>query len=85
MQAAFFSFQHTIKGVDQRIHEILLYQSQARAKESRDFQLLISNNTYVQYWSIAQCLAIMATGAFQVFFVRKLFSTEVTTKSGGRA
>lgn len=79
------NFTHSIKSVDQRIHEILLFQSQARAKESRDFNLLLSNNSYVQYWSMAQCVAIIAAGAFQVFFLRKLFETKVTTKSGGRA
>ncbi|XP_064077846.1 transmembrane emp24 domain-containing protein 5-like [Macrobrachium nipponense] len=79
------NFTHSIKGVDQRIHEILLFQSQARAKEARDFQLLLSNNSYVQYWSIMLCTAIVGTGALQVFFLRKLFECKVTTKSGGRA
>lgn len=80
-----FTFQHSIKTVDQRIHDMLLHQSQSRAKEARDFQLLISNNNYVQYWSLAQCIAIIGAGAFQVFYLRKLFDTKVTTKSGGRA
>nr|XP_045605840.1 transmembrane emp24 domain-containing protein B-like [Procambarus clarkii] len=79
------NFTHSIKGVDQRIHEMLLFQSQSRAKEARDFQLLISNNQYIQYWSLAQCIAIVGAGAMQVFFLRKLFDTQVTTKSGGRA
>ncbi|XP_045133516.1 transmembrane emp24 domain-containing protein 5-like [Portunus trituberculatus] len=79
------NFTHSIKGVDQHIHNILLFQSQARAKESRDFQLLISNNNYVLYWSLLQCIAIIATGALQVYFVRKLFSTDMDTKSGRRA
>ncbi|XP_063609787.1 transmembrane emp24 domain-containing protein 5-like [Penaeus indicus] len=85
MEVSVNNFTHSIKTVDQRIHDMLLHQSQSRAKEARDFQLLISNNNYVQYWSLAQCIAIIGAGAFQVFYLRKLFDTKVTTKSGGRA
>ncbi|KAK3857671.1 hypothetical protein Pcinc_016130 [Petrolisthes cinctipes] len=79
------NFTHSIKGVDQRIHEILLYQSQARAKESRDYQLLLSNNNYIQMWSFGQCLAILVTASLQVYFLRRFFEMQPTTKSGGRA
>lgn len=85
MDISHLSFTKSIKEIEQYIHKMLLLQSQSRAKESRDFQLLTSNNQYIQYWSLAQCIAIVGAGAMQVFFLRKLFDIQVTTKSGGRA
>lgn len=67
-------------GVDKRIHTILQLQQQARGREARDYNLLLANEAYVQYWSLAQCAVVIACFSLQVFFVKKLFET----KSGGR-
>ena len=64
---------------------MLLHQSNSRARESRDFQLLLDNNVYVQYWSIGLCISVIGTGIMQVYFVRKFFDEKKFTKSGGRA
>ncbi|XP_076049153.1 p24 family member logjam isoform X2 [Oratosquilla oratoria] len=79
------NFTSSISGVDKHIHSMLQYQSQARAKEARDFQLLLSNNSYVLYWSLAHCITVIASTSFQVYYLRKMFNTNPTTKSGGKA
>lgn len=54
-------------------------QSQSRGKEARDYNLLLDNEAYVQYWSLAQCIVVIGCFVVQVFFVKKLFETK-----GGR-
>lgn len=66
-------------GVDQRIGTVLQTLHKSRAHESRDAALLEDNLSYVQFWSVMQCIVIMATSSVQVYFVRKLFDTQ-----GGR-
>lgn len=74
-------FQSGLITVERNINEILQFQHFSRSKETRDFNLLEDNNTYVVRWSIAQIVVIMATTAVQVYFVRKLFDI----KTGGRS
>nr|SVE83243.1 EOG090X0AV2 [Daphnia magna] len=69
-----------LQGVDKRIQGILQMQQLARSREARDYNLLLDNETYVQNWSIAQCVVVIACFVVQVYFVKKLFET----KSGGR-
>lgn len=69
----------TLKSVDVRIGEMLRHQQYGRRHEARDYQLLLANNSYVQYWSIAQCAIVMIASSFQVYFVRKLFDVKNTT------
>ena len=52
---------------------MLQIQYMSRGREARDLNLLLDNNSYVQNWSIAQLLVIIATTVVQVYFVRKLF------------
>nr|CAG4636405.1 EOG090X0AV2 [Eubosmina coregoni]SVE69981.1 EOG090X0AV2 [Eubosmina coregoni] len=68
-----------LQGVDKRIQGILQMQSQSRGKEARDYNLLLDNEAYVQYWSLAQCIVVIGCFIVQVFFVKKLFETK-----GGR-
>ncbi|CAG0896230.1 unnamed protein product, partial [Darwinula stevensoni] len=69
------NFTNMIHGVDQRIQSMSKYQQMARNTESRDMGLIQSNQSYVQYWSLTQCIVVLATGTVQVLFLRKLFET----------
>jgi hypothetical protein len=55
------------------------HQSFSRAREARDYALIMDNNSYVQFWSFIQIVVIILTTTIQVYFVRKLFDI----KSGG--
>lgn len=70
--------------VDQRIGQVLQYQQHSRAKEALDFNLLEDNASYVAFWSVVQCLVIMGTASFQVYFVRKLFDDN-SSRGGGKS
>nr|CAG4650377.1 EOG090X0AV2 [Sida crystallina] len=66
----------TLQGVNRRIQEILQHQQLSRGREARDYNLLLDNNTYVQYWSLAQIMVVIACFVVQVYFVKKLFETK---------
>ncbi len=68
--------QQILSGVDQRLHSILQQQQLSRGREARDYNLLLDNESYVQYWSIAQCIVVIACFLVQVYFVKKLFETK---------
>ncbi|KAK5645541.1 hypothetical protein RI129_006841 [Pyrocoelia pectoralis] len=70
------NFTTGLKSVERNINDMLMYQHHSRAKESRDFNLINDNNTYVLRWSLVQIIVIMSTTALQVYFVRKLFETK---------
>ena len=55
---------------------ILIFQFQqlSRGLESRDYNLLISNMSYVSKWSMIQMLIVIVCGVVQVYFVKKLFA-----------
>nr|CAG4634977.1 EOG090X0AV2 [Alona affinis] len=65
-----------LSGVDKRLHAILQLQQMSRGREARDYNLLLDNEAYVQYWSLAQCLVVIACFLVQVYFVKKLFETK---------
>nr|CAG4638643.1 EOG090X0AV2 [Cyclestheria hislopi] len=65
-----------LQGVNMRIQEILQHQQLSRGREARDYNLLLDNNSYVQYWSFAQCTAVITAFLVQVYFVKKLFDTK---------
>ncbi len=75
-----FRLQRTLQGVDKRIQEIRQAQQLSRGKETRDYNLLLDNNSYVQYWSLAQICVVITCFFVQVHFVKRLFET----KSGVR-
>lgn len=62
--------------MEKNINEMLQIQYQSRGREARDLNLLLDNNSYVQNWSIAQLIVIIATTVLQVYFVRKLFEVK---------
>jgi len=70
------NFTGMISGVDQRIGSVLQLLHKSRSHESRDAAMLEDSLAYVSFWSIMQCLVIMATSSVQVYFVRKLFEVQ---------
>ncbi|XP_064459264.1 transmembrane emp24 domain-containing protein 5-like [Ornithodoros turicata] len=80
------NFTAVLQNVDGRVGEILKYSDQNRRQLAKDWYVVDSNNRYVQNWSLAQCVVIIATSAVQVYFVRKLFEVKkVTPTSKPRA
>lgn len=73
------NFTDTLQKVDGQVGEMLKYQDQNRRHLARDWYIVDGNNRYVQYWSLAQCVVIVATSALQVYFVRKLFEVKNVT------
>ncbi|KAL2093048.1 hypothetical protein ACEWY4_010360 [Coilia grayii] len=53
----------------------------ARMRRGTDYYLLMSNSTYVTYWSAAQSLVILLSGYLQLFFLKRLFNTKTTTET----
>ncbi|KAH8408534.1 hypothetical protein KR215_006977 [Drosophila sulfurigaster] len=75
------NFTATIGTVERNINDMLGYQAHSRHRESRDYALLLDNNSYIQTFSISQIIVILITCSIQVFFVRKLFDVRSNSKS----
>jgi hypothetical protein len=69
-------FQSTVKSVESNINHMLQHQYHVRSQETRDYNLLVDNKTYVNRWSIMQILLIIGTTTLQIYFLRKLFETK---------
>jgi len=76
------NFTSTLKTVDQRIQIMRQFQSMSRGAEARDFNLIQGNASYVQSWSMAQCVIVMFCTIVQVYFVKSFFR-DPREKSGG--
>ncbi|KAH8302551.1 hypothetical protein KR044_008126 [Drosophila immigrans] len=75
------NFTATIGTVERNINDMLGYQAHSRHRESRDYALLLDNNSYIQTFSLSQIVVILITCSIQVFFVRKLFDVRSNSKS----
>ncbi|XP_074102547.1 transmembrane emp24 domain-containing protein 5 [Cotesia typhae] len=75
------NFTSTIVNVEKNINEMLHTQVISRSREARDLNLITDNNSYVQNWSVAQIIVIIATTILQVYFVKKLFQERPTGSS----
>lgn len=60
------NFTATIGTVERNINNMLGYQAHSRHRESRDFALLLDNNSYIQTFSISQIVVILITCSIQV-------------------
>ena len=68
-----------IKIVD-NVHFMRRCQIYSRIISSADQYYIETNNVYIMYHSIAQCIVIIISGLVQTFFVKKLFQTPATNK-----
>lgn len=78
------TFTDSLMGVDKRIQTMRQFQQLSRGLESRDYNILESNRSYVSTWSLVQCLVIMCCGFVQVHFVKKLFDSEGRKVAGAK-
>ncbi|XP_045163993.1 transmembrane emp24 domain-containing protein 6-like isoform X2 [Mercenaria mercenaria] len=80
------NFSASIQTVQESVKETLVHQAQSRMHIIKDWYLITGNNTYIQRWSICQCIVVMMCSGIQVYFVRRLFrGTNVTPTSKPRA
>jgi len=75
------NFTQSITSVDSNMASVLQSLHHSRTRESRDYALLLDNNYYISFWSIVQCLIIIGTGGFHVYFIRNLFNQPATGKT----
>ncbi|EEB10509.1 transmembrane emp24 domain-containing protein 6 precursor, putative [Pediculus humanus corporis] len=75
------NFTESITKVQQNINEILQQQHFTRGRESRDYNILLDNKSYVQNWSIVQIFVIIIATFTQVYFVRKLFDVKSRSRA----
>ena len=74
------NFTQTLSGVDKRLQVMRQFQQLSRGLESRDYNLLTANMSYVSTWSLIQCTVVILSGVFQVYFLKQLFNTESAAK-----
>jgi len=67
------NFTQSLANVDQNIGVMLKALDHSRKQMSHDWYLVEGNHSYVQNWSIVQCLVIIVSSVTQVFFVKKFF------------
>ena len=77
------NFTETLSSVDKRVQVMRQFQQLSRGLESRDFNILKANLSYVTTWSLIQLVVVICCGITQVYFVRKLF--ESPTRGGGKS
>ncbi|XP_002739883.1 transmembrane emp24 domain-containing protein 5-like [Saccoglossus kowalevskii] len=68
-----------IETIADLIDDMIFKQVSTRRIAIKDWYLVIQNNSYVQQWSIIQCIVIVAASVFQTFFVRRLFNIKTVT------
>ncbi len=84
MDVAVGNFTETLQGVDRRIQVMRQFQQLSRGLESRDYNLLEANLSYVSTWSTVQVVVIVLCGVFQVYFVRSLFADNRSAMKSGK-
>lgn len=78
------NFTETLAGVDKKIQIMRQFQQLSRGLESRDFNLLSANLSYVSTWSLIQCAVVVLSGVMQVYFVKQLFNNEGRKVAGAK-
>ncbi|XP_060552556.1 transmembrane emp24 domain-containing protein 5-like isoform X3 [Ruditapes philippinarum] len=80
------NFTVSIQNVHESVKDALVHQAQSRMHVIKDWYLITGNNSYIQTWSICQCVVVIMCSGIQVFFVRRLFrGTNVTPTAKPRA
>ena len=61
--------------IQTNLHEVKQHQMFIRILNAKDWYFVKANNSYVMYYSIAQCIVVIISAFVQVHFIRKLFVT----------
>ncbi|XP_071116277.1 transmembrane emp24 domain-containing protein 5-like [Haliotis cracherodii] len=75
------NFSASLSDVEISLNEVKKHQMSSRLNVIRDWYLIMGNNRYVGYWSVAQCAVVVVAAACQVYFLRRLFTVPVVTSS----
>ncbi|KAI1297224.1 Transmembrane emp24 domain-containing protein 6 [Halotydeus destructor] len=67
------NFTTSLANVDHNIGVMLKHLDQSRKQMNHDWYIVDSNNSYIQWWSIIQCIVVIVSSLAQLFFVKKLF------------
>lgn len=78
------NFTTVLSGVDKRIQVMRQFQQLSRGLESRDYNLLEANLSYVSTWSLIQCAVVIISGFTQVHFVKSLFNSDGRKTAGAK-
>ncbi|XP_059082224.1 transmembrane emp24 domain-containing protein 1-like [Tigriopus californicus] len=78
------NFTTVLSGVDKRIQVMRQFQQLSRGLESRDYNLLEANLSYVSTWSLVQCAVVIVSGFTQVHFVKSLFNSDGRKTAGAK-
>ena len=65
-----------LNNIDQRLSKIVSLQHYFQAREARHRLTLESNNSRVFWWSLLECVVMVAAGLAQVVVIRSLFRTQ---------
>ncbi|XP_034974014.2 transmembrane emp24 domain-containing protein 6 [Zootoca vivipara] len=73
------AIEESTKKLLNSIFQMWRHYTFSRMKSTSDYFLLQSNYNYVNWWSAAQSLAIVLSGVLQLYFLKRLFTTQPTT------
>ena len=65
-----------LNNIDQKLSRIVSLQHYFQARETRHRLTLESNNNRVFWWSLLECVVMVAAGLAQVVLIRSLFRTQ---------
>ncbi|OWF56051.1 transmembrane emp24 domain-containing protein 6-like isoform X3 [Mizuhopecten yessoensis] len=81
MNMAVTNFTYSISVVQKSLEQATLHQASSRMNVVKDWYLIMSNNSYIVKWSIAQMCVVTCSSIFTVLFVRRLFKISNVTPS----
>ncbi|KAJ8407918.1 hypothetical protein AAFF_G00269620 [Aldrovandia affinis] len=70
------TIEESVNKLQGQIIHIWRHYNFARMRRGADHYLLLSNYSYVNWWSAAQSVVIIMAGYLQLFFLKKLFHTD---------
>lgn len=74
-------FQNSIQFVERNVNDILQYQYHSRARESRDYNLLVDNNAYVLRYVLPNTSINMYENHIPAFLLNIYFAHFIITVS----
>ncbi|XP_041652097.1 transmembrane emp24 domain-containing protein 6 [Cheilinus undulatus] len=66
--------------VENSVFHVFRFYSFSRMRKSADYYLLLSNSSYISWWSTALSLLIVTSGYLQLMFLKRLFVSRTSTE-----
>ncbi|NXU50561.1 TMED6 protein, partial [Turnix velox] len=73
----------SIQKLQLHIFHMWRFYNFARMRKGSDFILLESNYNYVNWWSMAQSCVIVLSGVLQLYFLKRLFNVQTSSRQTG--